>query len=165
MTMRPGYGVPAWRPAGGEGYLRASTADRERVIDLLKAGFAEGRLTKDEYEVRVEQALAARTLGDLTMITADLPGAHPAVPMWPPRPPGTNHLAIGSLVCGVSQVFVGPLAGVPAIILGHMARREIRRTGEQGRGLATAGLALGWVGVTLLVLVGLMVVAVIATLR
>lgn len=40
----------------GNGWLRASTADRERAVDVLKAGFAEGRLTKDEYDDRVSQA-------------------------------------------------------------------------------------------------------------
>jgi Domain of unknown function (DUF1707) len=50
MTARPGYGLPYGIPAGSAGYLRASTADRERAIEVLKAGFAEGRLTKEEYD-------------------------------------------------------------------------------------------------------------------
>jgi hypothetical protein len=36
------------------------------------------------------------------------------------------------------------VTGIPAVVLGHMARAEIRRTGEQGDGLAVAGLVLGW---------------------
>src|SRR5690242_12594748 len=43
--------------------LRASRADRERVIDLLKAVFAQGRLDKDEFDARIGQALASRTYG------------------------------------------------------------------------------------------------------
>jgi hypothetical protein len=57
----------------------------------------------------------------------------------------TNGLAIASLVCGVSTFVVG-LSFLPAIICGHIARRQIRRTGEQGDGLALAGLILGYVG-------------------
>ena len=70
MTAMPGHGLPA----RGAGYLLASTADRERAVDVLKAGFVEGRLTKDEYDARTHHALNARTLGDLAVITADLPG-------------------------------------------------------------------------------------------
>ena len=43
----------------------------------------------------------------------------------------------------------GPLATIPAIVLGHVARHQIRRTGEQGAGLALAGLILGWAAVIL----------------
>ena len=61
MTTRTAYGVPA----SGQGYLRASTVDRERAIDVIKAGYAEGRLSMPEYEARASQALAARTVADL----------------------------------------------------------------------------------------------------
>ena len=53
--------------------LRASRADRERVIDLLKAAFVQGRLDRDEFDERVGQALASRTYRELAAITADLP--------------------------------------------------------------------------------------------
>jgi hypothetical protein len=59
--------------------LRASHADREQVIGLLKAAFVHGRLTKDEFDGRVERAFAARTYAELTRLTDDLP-AMPAVP-------------------------------------------------------------------------------------
>ena len=57
----------------------------------------------------------------------------------------TNGLAIASLVCGVGTFVIG-LSFIPAIICGHIARRQIRQTGEQGGGLALAGLILGYVG-------------------
>ena len=64
-----------------------------------------------------------------------------------------NPLAIASLVCGMVALALSPLA-IPAVIFGHIARRQIRRTGEGGRGMATAGLILGYVslavGTTLL---------------
>jgi hypothetical protein len=170
MTVRPGYGVPA----GGNAYLRASSADRDRAIDVLKAGYAEGRLTIQEYEARADQALAAPTLGDLARVTADLPGghlaqpawpgAHLAQPAWPGAPASTNSLAIASLACGIGQLFLGPLSTFPAIVLGHMARREIRRTGENGRGMATAGLVLGYTGFAFLVLACLFIVVIISAI-
>jgi len=57
------------------GHLRASDADRERAIDTLKAAFVQGRLTIDELAMRTGVALASRTYGELTAITADIPAA------------------------------------------------------------------------------------------
>jgi len=57
----------------GRSHLRASHADREQVIGVLKAAFMQGRLGKDELTARVGQALAARTYADLATLTADLP--------------------------------------------------------------------------------------------
>jgi hypothetical protein len=69
---------PAKSPA-----LRASDADRDQVIDLLRAAVADGRLDPAEYDERVETALSARTFEALAPLTADLiaaPGAAVAVP-------------------------------------------------------------------------------------
>ena len=59
--------------------LRASDADRERVIALLNEAAGDGRLTLGEHSERVECAYAARTLGELAPLTADLalPSAQP----------------------------------------------------------------------------------------
>ncbi len=54
----------------------------------------------------------------------------------------------------------GPLATIPAVVCGHVARNQIRRTGEQGAGMALAGLILGWIGVGFTVLV--VIIAVLA---
>jgi len=69
-------------------------------------------------------------------------------------------MAVASLVCGIGQIFFWFLAGVPAIVFGHVARRQIRQTGEAGSGMATAGLALGYVGV-LAPIVVLLIIAVV----
>ena len=130
--------------------MRAASADRERAVDVLKAGFAEGRLTQDEYNERISQAYAARTYGELAAITADLPaGPLPAVfpvPMYQPNVT-TNSLARASLVLGVAEFFTMGLTAIPAIICGHMAKREMRQTGQRGDGLATSGLVLGYMAV------------------
>jgi Domain of unknown function (DUF1707)/Cell wall-active antibiotics response 4TMS YvqF len=58
-----------------EDRLRASDADRDRVIDLLAQAAAEGRLTLEEYSERSETALAARTQGELAALTTDIPAS------------------------------------------------------------------------------------------
>jgi DUF1707 SHOCT-like domain/Domain of unknown function (DUF4190) len=130
--------------------MRAASADRERAVDVLKAGFAEGRLTQDEYNERMNQAYAARTYAELAALTADLPaGAIPTVyPMPVYQPPvSTNSLARASLVLGVAEFFTMGLTAIPAIICGHMAKREMRQTGQRGDALATSGLVLGYMAV------------------
>ena len=69
--------------AAGRGHLRASHADRERVIGTLKAAFIQGRLTKDELDLRVGQTLASRTYAELAAVTDDLPAG--LVSVGPPR--------------------------------------------------------------------------------
>ncbi|MFD8740124.1 DUF1707 domain-containing protein [Streptomyces sp. NPDC059618] len=60
--------------------LRASDADRERVAEQLRDALAEGRLDMEEFEERLEATYAARTYGELTPITRDLPGSAPSAP-------------------------------------------------------------------------------------
>jgi len=131
--------------------MRAGDADRDRVADLLNEAYSEGRLSKDEYDDRLESAFSARTYADLDLIVVDLPAARPAVVARPVA--RTNGLAIASLACGLAQFMFGPLATIPAIVFGHVARHQIKRTGEQGAGLALAGLVLGWAAVILGVLI------------
>jgi hypothetical protein len=133
--------------------MRASDADRDRVVELLNVAYGEGRLSKDEYDGRLENAFSARTYADLDQILADLPAA-PATVLTP-SVAKTNGLAIASLACGLAQFVVGPLATIPAIVFGHMARRQIKHTGQRGAGLALAGLILGWAS-ALLCLVALL---------
>ena len=59
--------------AGALGRLRTSRADREQAIDVLKAAFVQGRLTKGEFDSRVGQVLASRTYADLDALTSDIP--------------------------------------------------------------------------------------------
>jgi Domain of unknown function (DUF1707)/Domain of unknown function (DUF4190) len=131
--------------------MRAADADRDRVAGFLNTAYIEGRLSKDEHDARLESALSARTYGDLEQVIADLPVAQATMVAPPAVTPvaGTNGLAIASLACGLAQFVFGPLATIPAIVFGHVARSQIKRTGEQGAGLALAGLALGWVAVIL----------------
>lgn len=72
MTTEPGADV-----AAGCGHLRASDADREQVIEVLKAAFAHGGLVKDEFEARIGQTFVSRTYADLAGVTAGLARAEP----------------------------------------------------------------------------------------
>lgn len=68
--------------------LRASDADRDAVVEVLKERTADGTLTLDEFAARIDAALNARTRDDLAAVTADLSGESPAGP--PCRTPVTN---------------------------------------------------------------------------
>ena len=142
--MAVGSGYPA--ASAGRGQMRAADADRDRAVSFLSTAYTEGRLGKDEYDSRLESALSARTYADLDQVVTDLPGAR-----VPPvrQVTTTNGLAVASLACGLAQFVFGPLPTIPAIVLGHVARHQIKRTGEHGAGMALAGLLLGWAAVVL----------------
>lgn len=96
--------------------LRASRADRERVIDLLKAAFAQGRLDRDEFDARIGQALASRTYGELAAVTADIPaeltGALPRRPPVRPRRRIPFNTAVTGGACMALLVNVGMVAAL-----------------------------------------------------
>jgi Domain of unknown function (DUF1707)/Domain of unknown function (DUF4190) len=171
MVQMNANGNPPFAVGGERGKMRASDTDRDRVVELLNAAYSEGRLSKDEYDGRLDSALSAHTYADLDQIVADLPAARaPVAPVVPRAPvlPGaarTNGLAIASLACGLAQFVFGPLATIPAIVFGHMARYQIKRTGEQGAGLALAGLILGWATVILGILILILGVAISARMN
>jgi hypothetical protein len=109
--MTPGPGDELTRPAAGRGHLRASHADRERVVDFLKAAFVQGRLTKEELAARAGQALGSRTYAELAELTVDLPAA-PA----PGQPARGQRLTMGKVVL-VGAGVLGPPAILAAAVL------------------------------------------------
>jgi hypothetical protein len=81
-------------------------------------------------------------------------GTEPYDPYQPGHPHGTNGQAIGALVAGIVGI---PLCfcGIPsiiAIVLGILAMNETKRTGQDGRGMALAGVIIGVIGLALSVL-------------
>jgi hypothetical protein len=74
--------------------------------------------------------------------------------------PKTNQKAIWSLVLGILGLVCCQVAGIPAVILGNMAKKEIAASGgaEGGAGMAQAGFILGIIGIVLFVL-GLILLA------
>lgn len=134
--------------------MRASATDRDRSIEVLKTSFAQGRLTHEELGLRVEQVLLARYFGNLMALTADLPvGPFGRLPAHPPTPafPRMSRLAAAALVCALAGPLSAGITAVPGIILGQMARRQIRRTAERGLAAATAAVVLGWLTVLIAV--------------
>jgi len=97
--------------------LRASRADRERVIDLLKAAFVQGRLDRDEFDARIGQALAARTYGELAAVTADIPAE--LIAALPSRPPARvrRRIPFNSAVTGGACMAGLVNVGMAAVLL------------------------------------------------
>lgn len=74
----------------------------------------------------------------------------------------TNVLAWVSLGLAVGAILVGTLASIAAVICGHIARRQIRETGQQGDGLAIWGLVVGYLGIAFSVLLAVFFLVVFA---
>jgi Domain of unknown function (DUF1707) len=91
--------------------LRTSRADRERVIELLKAAFVQGRLAKDEFDARVGQALASRTYAELAAVGADIPAGLTAI-LPPARAP--RRVPMNAAITGGALVMLGANAGMLA---------------------------------------------------
>jgi hypothetical protein len=141
--------------AARRGQLRPSQADREDAIDAVKAAYVAGRLTEDEFEIRVGQAFGSRTHADLAAITADIPAAPVAArpARMPDRLVGWGTAVIiaaaalgGALLVGGSALILwaitmtGVLLFTVSVLLS--ARRERRSRRRQPPRSASGGLAL-----------------------
>jgi hypothetical protein len=92
--------------AGGRGRLRASHADREQVISVLKAAFVQGLLAKDEFDLRVSQAFAARTYAELAALTPDIPAGLTAAQRSPePIPESANRKVVKAIACWTAALW------------------------------------------------------------
>jgi hypothetical protein len=103
--------------AGGLGRLRASHADREQAIDLLKAAFVQGRLTKDEFDLRVSQVFASRTYADLGAPTADIPAGVTAARLPAERDREPGRMLSFKTAARVGAVGAGPSVASAAIVM------------------------------------------------
>ncbi|MFJ9696747.1 DUF1707 domain-containing protein [Kitasatospora sp. NPDC101183] len=85
----PAPGPPSHAPVA-QADMRVSDADRERVAELLRDAYAEGRLDAEEHAERIEAAYSAKTFGELVPLTRDLPAHRPLSfekpPLDAPRP-------------------------------------------------------------------------------
>jgi hypothetical protein len=103
--------------AGADGRgLRASHADREQVVEVLKAAFVLGRLDRDEFDLRVGWALASRTCVDLAALTADIPAGLTGARRPEPARESVNKKAVAAVACA-TVAFAGMLAlsGIPGL--------------------------------------------------
>jgi len=100
--------------AAGRGYLRVSDAEREQVIGVLNDAFVHATLAKDEFDLRVGQALASRTYAELAAVTAGL-SAVPAAAQSPVpvRAPGEQRVARpGQVMAAATALYAGVQAFV-----------------------------------------------------
>jgi len=122
-------GFPDPWAAAGRGHVRASHADREHVIETLKAAFVQGRLTKDEFDTRVSQTFVSRTYAELAELTADIPaGLTAAQPLHKPARRPMNNAAkagicvsIAAATLVVATLLFGPAAFVMFVVFYFMA--------------------------------------------
>jgi Domain of unknown function (DUF1707) len=98
--------------AGGQGRLRASHADREQVIDMLKTAFVHGRLDRDEFDLRVGRALASRTYADLAALTRDIPTRVARA-----RPPGPARESVSKKAVVATACATAALIGMWPVMM------------------------------------------------
>lgn len=97
-------------PAVG-GDLRASDADRNQVLDLLSAAYAEGRLTRDEHDERTGQATRARTFDDLIPLTRDLVPINSPLPQQRHQPTPASPAVRRSAGADRPDTLIGIMGG------------------------------------------------------
>lgn len=116
----PEDGMPGG--AAGHGRLRASNHDREHAVEVLKGAFVHGQLAKDEFDLRMGQALAAQTFAELAALTADLPAGlikvtrGPKTAHAPTRAPVSKVVTMSTCVV-IASAMLGLLAGGIAFTL------------------------------------------------
>ena len=81
--------------------MKAADSDRDRTVERLRDAAAEGRLTPDDLERRVESALAARTYAELEGLVADLPEPDRARPATPESSQLASFLATSVLLVAI----------------------------------------------------------------
>jgi hypothetical protein len=151
--------------AGGKGHahMRASRADRDRVLDLLKGAFIQERLAKDELDDRIGRALAARTWADLDSLIADLPAAPYPARLPPAGPPRAAARAPAPPAPGLPPA---PSASRPMKALVAAMATVIVASGVSGSVLAGPGPGVVITGLVAgVVFVALWVVACISVIR
>jgi hypothetical protein len=94
--------------------MRASDSDRDRVAEALREAAAEGRLSMEELDERLDQVFASKTYAELVPITADLPssGTNPA-----------NAVALVSAPQGINRYGGQPSGNVAVAIMGGFSRK------------------------------------------
>jgi uncharacterized membrane protein len=149
----PGDGTAA--PAGGRGHLRTSHADRERVIDVLKAAFVQGMLAKGEFDARVGQVLTSRTFAELGAVTADIPAGPiaaqaPAPALVQPPPPAVTDIRAGARV-------IATATAVPASLWAFVFFAPNGYAGHGGVFLLVTASTFVWLIVLLLIGVDMLI--------
>src|SRR3984957_15724861 len=112
MTAGPEDGT-----AGARRLVRTSRADREQAIDVLKTAFVQGRLSKDEFDLRVGQVLASRTSADRGPLTDDTPAVADGAPPLAGRAGEPGRALSFKTAVRVGAVGAGPSMASAAVVL------------------------------------------------
>jgi len=112
------------------GSLRASDADRDQVATLLSTAYAEGRLSREEHDERIDQLMAAKTFDDLIPITSDL------VIVGSPTPVTTSQTASRFAIDPTGQ---NPESDKMIAIFGGVTRKGRWRVRKNTQALALFG--------------------------
>jgi hypothetical protein len=134
--------------AAGRGHQRASHADREHVIGMLEAAFAAGLLSKDELDLGVDRALAARTHADLAAATVGLPApptvarsaGQPAKPFT--RPENAVWGVCGLIVTAFLTIVIVPSGATRGVVV--VTAGAVYAAFWLLAGIAVLALHLGW---------------------
>jgi hypothetical protein len=144
-ALPDGTGPASTGPLVSPSWL-AATADRERTVGVLRAGFVEGRLGQDELDERIARAYAARTYADLWALTADLPtgvlpyphavppqgyGPQPGVTL-PPAAEAESSWQSGAALLVLAMVIFTLAALVTAIITARASPGMVTPTSPPG---------------------------------
>jgi Domain of unknown function (DUF1707) len=128
QAFPPQPGVPIGGTGGSVPWMNpgwlAASADRERAVGIIRAGFAEGRLSQDELDDRVGQAYSARTYGELWALTADLPAGpfaptHGPVAVLPEKAPRPASWRPAAALIITALVIFALAALITAIVTQH----------------------------------------------
>jgi DUF1707 SHOCT-like domain len=125
--MPEGLGAAGGAVSGINPAWLAASADRERAVGVLRAGFTEGRLTQEELDERVAEAYAARTYGQLWALTVDLPAGALPYPQFPhgpgalvsQEPASPNHWKPAAALIITALVIFTLAALITAVITAH----------------------------------------------
>lgn len=133
MSTGPANPDPAARAA------RASDADREAAVDVLRQGCAEGRLSFEELAERAERAYAATTHGELAVLTGDLPATRV---VGPPALRRANRWVVAVLGSTARRGRWRPDEETTALAVLGSAELDLREAEVAGGGVEVTALAL-----------------------
>lgn len=134
--------------------MRASHAERDRVLDLLRVAATDGRLSTEDLEARVERVLQSQTSGELAVLTADLPAAPAAREVLVIRQEGGKHVREGrwlvpprielrTQLCRVTLDFTDAVIGSNVLrIDAEMVHGKLVIVSVPGMAIDTGGLEL-----------------------
>ena len=124
------------------------STDYARRLSIRPVRPRYGQVQRNDSSVRGEAAIPQQAYAPVPYA----PAPYAPAPYGYAPPPPTNTLAIVSLVCSALGLTTG-ITAIAGVVCGHIALGQISRSGEQGRGLAIAGIAIGYAVIALFALI------------